>query len=122
MAKPGEYLVHRAMRKQANIEVGKHSDTSNPFYVDAIIVQQESDGTSAPKVKLKKSEDIDCCKDLEGKFVSRNHIFRKGTSRKLRVYANSRKRENSQGGESTPSVYSFAMDTNVFFVILPFFS
>ena len=112
MAKPGEYLVHRAMRKQANIEVGKHSDTSNPFYVDAIIVQQESDGTSAPKVKLKKSEDIDCCKDLEGKFVSRNHIFRNGTSRKLRVYANFRKRENSQGGESTPSVYSFAMDTN----------
>ena len=52
---------------------------------------------------------IDFCK---GEFVSRNHIFQKGTSIKLRAYTQARMREISQGGESTPSVYPFAMDTN----------
>ena len=36
---------------------------------------------------MTKSGHIVACEDLEGKFVSRNHIFRKGTSRKLRTYA-----------------------------------
>ena len=49
---------------------------------------------------------------MEGKFVSRNHIFRKGTSHKLKAYAEARKKETSQGGGSKPSVYPFAMDTN----------
>ena len=75
-------------------------------------MQQESDGAIAPRLKLKESDNIDCCEDLEGKFVSQNHIFWKGTSRKLRVYAKVRTQEISQGGESTPSVYPFAMDTS----------
>ena len=84
------------MRKQADIEVRKkYSDVSNPFYVDVTIVQHESDGAFAPGLKLKKSDNIDCCEDLEGKFVSRN-IFRKGTSRKLRVHAKARTQEISQ--------------------------
>ena len=49
---------------------------------------------------------------FKGEFVSTNHIFRKGTSTKLRAYATARMKEISQGGESTPSVYPFAMDTN----------
>ena len=49
---------------------------------------------------------------MEGKFVSRNHIFLKGTSRKLKAYAEARKKEISQGGGLKPSVYSFAMDTH----------
>ena len=49
---------------------------------------------------------------MEGKFVSRNHIFLKGTSRKLTAYAEAIKKEISQGGKSTPAVYPFAMDTN----------
>ena len=61
---------------------------------------------------MTKSDHIITCEDLEGKFVSRNHIFRKGTSRKLKTYAEARKEEMSQGGESKPSVYSFAMDTS----------
>ena len=75
-------------------------------------MQQESDGASAPRVKLQKSDNIDCCEDLKGKFVSRNHIFKKGTSRKLRVFAQARSQEISQGGKCTPSVYTFAMDTS----------
>ena len=67
---------------------------------------------SAPRLKLTKSDHIDTCEDLEGKFVSRNHIFRKGTSRKLKAYTEARQKEISQGGESKPSVYSFALDTN----------
>ena len=114
--------MHRAMRKQANIEVGKHSDTSNPFYVDAIIVQQESDGTSAPKVKLKKSEDIDCCKDLEGKFVSRNHIFRNGTSRKLRVYAIPENERIPKEANLLRLYIPLQWTQMGLFVILPFFS
>ena len=51
-------------------------------------------------------------KTLKGKFVSRNHIFKKGTSRKLRVFAQARSQEISQGGKCTPSVYTFAMDTS----------
>ena len=34
------------------------------------------------------------------------------TSTKLRAYATARMKEISQGGESTPSVYPFAMDTS----------
>ena len=66
----------------------------------------------APRQRLKKSDNIVCCEDLEGEFVSRNHIFQKGTSVKLKAYAKARMQEISQGGESTPSVYPFAMDTN----------
>ena len=36
------------------------------------------------------------------------------TSTKLRAYATARMKEISQGGESTPSVYPFAMDTSGF--------
>ena len=49
---------------------------------------------------------------MEGKFVSRNHIFRKGTSLKLQAYAKARKKEISQGSGLKPSVYPFAMDTH----------
>ena len=54
------------MRKQADIEVRKkYSDVSNPFYVDVTIVQHESDGAFAPRLKLKKSDNIEfCCEDL----------------------------------------------------------
>ena len=104
--------MHQTVRKQADIEVRKYSDVSNPSYVDVTIVQQVSDGKLAPRLKLKKSDIIGCCEDLEGKFVSRNHIFRKVASRKLKVYAKARTQEISQGGESTPSVYPFAMDTS----------
>jgi len=76
------------------------------------IIQQESDGAFAPRLKLTESDNISCCQDLAGEFVSRNHIFRKGTSRKLKAYAKARTQEIAQGGESTPSVYPFAMDTN----------
>ena len=74
-------------------------------------MQQESDGRWAPRVKLQESDKIACCPDFKGEFVSRNHIFRKGTSTKLKAYADARAKEISQGGESTPSVYPFAMDT-----------
>ena len=63
-------------------------------------------------VSLKESDKISCCEDFKGEFVSTNHIFRKGTSTKLRAYATARMKEISQGGESTPSVYLFAMDTS----------
>ena len=43
------------------------------------------------------------------KIVVRHYIFRKGTSRKLKAYAEARKKEISQGGESKTPVYSFAM-------------
>ena len=76
------------------------------------MIQQYSNLKSAPRLKLTKSDHIDCCEDLEGKFVSWNHIFRKSTSRKLKAYAEARKKETSEGGESKPSVYFFAMDTN----------
>ena len=76
--------MHQTVLKQADIEVRKYSYVTNPFYVDVTIVQQESDGAFALRLKLKKSDNIDCCEDLEGTFVSRNHIFRKGTCRKLR--------------------------------------
>ena len=78
------------------------------------MIQQDSNLKSAPRLKSTKSDhiNIDCCADLEGNFVSRNHLFRKGTSGKLKAYAKARKEETSQGGESKPSVYSFAMDTN----------
>ena len=59
-------------------------------------------------------EKISCCEEFKGEFVSTNHIFRKGTSTKLRAYATARMKEISQGGESTPSVYPFAMDTSGF--------
>ena len=75
-------------------------------------MQQESDGKGILRVKLQKSDNIVCCEDLKGEFVSRNHIFRKNTSHKLRAYATARAEEISHGGESTPSVYPFAMDTN----------
>ena len=38
-----------------------------------------------------------------------NHIFQKGTSRKLKAYVEARKKGISQGDGSKPSVYSFAM-------------
>jgi len=41
-----------------------------------------------------------------------NHIFQKGTSRKLKASVEARKKEISQGDGSKPSVYSFAMDTH----------
>ena len=104
--------MHNTVRKQADIEIIKHSDISKPFRVDVTIVQQESYLKSLPRVKLAESDNIDCCKDLQGKFVSRNHIFREGASRKLKVYTEARKKEISQVGESTPSMYLFAMDTN----------
>ena len=112
MATPQESTIHQTVRKQADITVIRQTDVSKPLYVDVTVVQQESNLKSAPRLKLTKSDHIVTCEDLEGKFVSRNHIFRKGTSRKLRAYAEARKEEVSQGGESKPSVYSFAMDTN----------
>ena len=112
VAESGEFLVHQTVRKQADIEIHNHSDVANPFYIDVTIIQQESDGAFAPRLKLTESDNISCCQDLAGEFVSRNHIFRKGTSRKLRAYAKARTQEIAQGGESTPSVYPFAMDTN----------
>eukprot|EP00944_MAST-04C_sp_MAST-4C-sp1_P015790 g15790.t1 len=111
-AAPREHLVHQTQRKRADIEVRADSDASKPFYVDVTIVQQESDGKWAPRVKLEEKDNIVCCKDLKGEFVSKNHIFQKGTKQKLRAYAKARMQEISQGGESTPSVYPFAMDTN----------
>ena len=111
-AEPKEALVHQTLRKRADIEVRPDSDVNKPFYVDVTIVQQESNGQVAPRLRLKKSDNIVCCEDLEGNFVSRNHIFQKGTSVKLKAYAKARMQEISQGGESTPSVYPFAMDTN----------
>ena len=106
-----ERLLHQTLRKRAVIEVRSDSDVNQPFYVDVTIVQQESDGRWAPRVKLQESDKIACCPDFKGEFVSRNHIFRKGTSTKLKAYADARAKEISQGGESTPSVYPFAMDT-----------
>ena len=88
--------MHQTVLKQADIEIRKYSYVTNPFYVDVTIVQQESDGAFALRLKLKKSDNIDCCEDLEGKFVSQNHIFWKGTSRKLRVHAKARTQEISQ--------------------------
>ncbi len=88
------------------------SDLGKPFYVDVTVIQQESNLKSAPRVKLSKGDHIDCCEDLEGEFVSRNHIFREGTIRKLKAYAETQRKETSQGGELKPSVYSFAMDTH----------
>ena len=88
------------------------SDIGEPFYVDVTVVQQESNLKSAPRLQLSKSNHIDCCEDMEGKFVSRNHIFRKGTSLKLQAYAKARKKEISQGSGLKPSVYPFAMDTH----------
>ena len=111
-AEPRERLVHQTQRKRADIEVRMDSEVNKPFYVDVTIVQQESDGKWAPRVKLQKSDNIVCCEDLEGEFVSRNHIFRKGTSHKLRAYAKARSEEISNGGDSTPSIYPFAMDTS----------
>ena len=112
MAESGEFLVHQTVHKQADIEIRNHSDVANPFYIDVTIIQQESDGAFAPRLKLTESDNISCCQDLAGEFVSRNHIFRKGTSRKLKAYAKARTQEIAQGGESTPSVYPFALDTN----------
>ena len=88
------------------------SDIGKPFCVDVTVIQQESNLKSAPRLELTKSNHIDCCEDMEGKFVSRNHIFRKGTSVKLKAYAEARKKEISQRGGLKPSVYPFAMDTH----------
>ena len=109
---PKEALVHQKQRRRAEIEFRPDSDANKPFYVDVTIVQQASNGQVTPRLKLQKSDNIVCCEDLEGEFVSRNHIFRKGTSHKVKAYAKARMQEISQGGESTPSVYPFAMDTN----------
>ena len=111
-AKPEEAIIHETVRKQADITVRPMSDIGEPFYVDVTVVQQESNLKSAPRLKLIKSNHIDCCEDMEGKFVSRNHIFRKGTSLKLKAYAEARKKEISQRGGLKPSVYPFAMDTH----------
>ena len=64
------------------------------------------------RLPLTKSDNIVCCEDMEVEFVSGIISFGKGTSHKLRAYAKARTQEISQGGESTPSVYPFAMDTN----------
>ena len=111
-AEPKEVLIHQTLHKRADIEVRSDSDVNKPFYVDVTIVQQESNGKAVKRLKLQESDNIVCCKDLAGEFVSRNHIFLKGTSTKLKAYAKARMQEISQGGESTPSVYPFAMDTN----------
>ena len=66
---------------------------------------------AAPRVKLTRTDRIDCCKDLKGQSVFRIHILRKGTSCKLKAYVEARKKEISQRGESKPSIYHFAMDT-----------
>ena len=81
----GEAIIHQTVRKQADITVVRQSDVSKPFYVDVTVIQQESNLESAPRVKLSKSDHIVCCGSVEGKFVSRNHIFQKGTSRKLKA-------------------------------------
>tara|TARA_X000000950_G_scaffold272007_1_gene354003 strand:- start:46 stop:1002 length:957 start_codon:yes stop_codon:yes gene_type:complete len=112
VASAREHLVHQTQRKRADIEVRADSDVNKPFYVDVTIVQQESDGKWAGRRQLKESDKLSCCQEFKGEFVSINHIFRKGTSTKLRAYATARTKEISQGGESTPSVYPFAMDTN----------
>ena len=112
MASAREHLVHQTQRKRADIEVRADSDVNKPFYVDVTIVQQESDGKWAGRRQLRESDKLSCCQEFKGEFVSINHIFRKGTSTKLRAYATARTKEISQGGESTPSVYPFAMDTN----------
>ena len=62
-------------------------------------------------------EKISCCEEFKGEFVSTNHIFRKGTSTKLRAYAKARTQEMSQGGESIPSVYPFAMDKHKWVIL-----
>ena len=95
VATPQESTIHQTVRKQADITVIRQADISKPFYVDVTVIQQESNLKSAPWLELTKSEHIDCCEDLEGKFVSRNQIFRKGTSRKLKEYAGARKKEIS---------------------------
>ena len=107
-----ESLIHHTVRKQADITVIRQADINKPFYVDVTVIQQESNLKSAPRLKLTKADHIASCDDLEGNFVSRNHIFRKGTSRKLKTYAETRKKEISQGGETTSSVYIFVMDMN----------
>ena len=45
-------------------------------------------------------------------LFSRNHIFHKGTSGKLKAYAKARRQEIAQRGGLKPSVYSFAVDTH----------
>ena len=112
VATQSETTIHQTARKHADITVIRQTDIGKPFYADVTVVQQQSNLKSAPRLKLTKSDHIACCEDLEGKFVSRNHIFRKGPSRKLKSYAMARQKEISQGGESKASVYSFVMDTN----------
>ena len=104
VATQSETTIHQTVRKQADITVIRQSDIDKPLYVDVTVVQQHSNLKSAPRLKLTKSDHNACCEDLEGKFVSRNHIFRKGTSRNLKAYAEARQKEISQGGESKPSV------------------
>jgi hypothetical protein len=111
-AKPGEAIIHETVRKQADITVRPMSDIGEPFYVDVTVIQQQSNLKSAPRRKLSDEDHVICCEDLKGKFVSRNHIFQKGTSRKLKAYAEARRKEISQRGGLKPSVYSFAMDTH----------
>ena len=72
-AKPGEAIIHQTVREQADITVRPMSDIGKHFYVDVTVIQQESNLKSAPRLPLTKSNHIDCCEDMEGKFVSRNH-------------------------------------------------
>ena len=95
-----------------NFEYMEMSDIGEPFYVDVTVIQQQTNLKSAPRRKLSDEDHVICCEDLKGKFVSRNHIFQKGTSRKLKAYAEARRKEISQRGGLKPSVYSFAMDTH----------
>eukprot|EP00944_MAST-04C_sp_MAST-4C-sp1_P014985 g14985.t1 len=111
-AHKGEATIHETVRTQADITVIRQADVSKPFYIDVSVIQQESTLKSAPRRKLEQSDHIDFNEGMEGKFVSRIHIFLKGTSRRLKAYAEARKKEISQGGKSTPAVYPFAMDTN----------
>ena len=121
-AEPGGFLVHQTVHKQADIEVRKYSDVSNPLYVDVLIVQQESDGASAPRRKVEKSDNIDCCEDLEGKFVSRNHILRKVLVVSCEFTLRPDRMRFLEGANLHPQYIHLQWIRAVPSVILPFFS
>ena len=105
-AAPREHLVHQTQRKRADIEVRPNTDANKPFYVDVTIVQQWSDGIRAVRRKLKEADKISCCEEFKGEFVSTNHIFRKGTSTKLRAYATARMQWIQMGPFAIPLSFS----------------
>ena len=73
-------------------------------------------------VSLKRPTKSPVARSLKGSLSRRIISFGKGTSTKLRAYATTRMKEISQGGESTPSVYPFAMDTSGSFCDTAIFS